>query len=94
MSTFVLIHGAAHGGWCWYKVVPLLEKQGHTVLAPDLPSHGRDKTPLAAVTLQLYVDSVCKLLDEQQEPVILVGHSMGGELSRRWPKSDPSALSG
>jgi pimeloyl-ACP methyl ester carboxylesterase len=78
MSTFVLIHGAWHGGWCWYKVVALLEKQGHTVVAPDLPSHGRDKTPLSAVSLQGYVDSVCKVIDAQREPVILVGHSMGG----------------
>lgn len=78
MSTFVLIHGAASGGWIWYKVVPLLEKQGHTVVAPDLPSHGRDKTPIAAVSLQVYVDSVCRILDAQREPVILVGHSMGG----------------
>jgi pimeloyl-ACP methyl ester carboxylesterase len=78
MSTFVLIHGASHGGWCWYKVVPLLERQGHTVVAPDLPSHGRDKTPLSAVSLQAYVDSVCNVLDAQREPVILVGHSMGG----------------
>ena len=50
MSTCVLIHGAAHGGWCWYKVVAALEKHGHTALAPDLPGHGKDKTPVAAVT--------------------------------------------
>lgn len=92
MSTFVLIHGAAHGGWCWYKVVPLLEKQGHTVLAPDLPSHGRDKTPLSAVTLQLYVDSVCKLLDEQREPVILVGHSMGGGIITQVAEERPERI--
>ena len=55
MSTFVLIHGGWHGGWCWYKVIPLLEKKGHTVVAPDLPSYGRDKTPLSAVSLQAYV---------------------------------------
>jgi pimeloyl-ACP methyl ester carboxylesterase len=80
MSTFVLIHGGWHGGWCWYKVMALLEKHGHTVVAPDLPSHGRDKTPLSAVSLQGYVDSVCKVIDAQPEPVILVGHSMGGSM--------------
>jgi pimeloyl-ACP methyl ester carboxylesterase len=58
--------------------VALLEKQGHTVVAPDLPSHGRDKTPLSAVTLPVYVDSVCQVLDAQRELVVLVGHSMGG----------------
>jgi pimeloyl-ACP methyl ester carboxylesterase len=78
MSTFVFIHGGWHGGWCWYKVVSCLERQGHTVVAPDLPSHGRDKTPTAAVSLQTYVDSVCDVLDAQTEPVILASHSMGG----------------
>lgn len=37
MSSYVLIHGACSGGWCWEKVVPLLERAGHTVAAPDLP---------------------------------------------------------
>jgi pimeloyl-ACP methyl ester carboxylesterase len=92
MSTFVLIHGAAHGGWCWYKVVAALEKHGHTVLAPDLPSHGRDKTPISAVTLQLYVDSVCKLLDGQREPVILVGHSMGGGIITQAAEERPERI--
>lgn len=92
MSTFVLIHGAAHGGWCWYKVVSLLEKQGHTVLAPDLPGHGRDKTPVSAVTLQLYVDRVCKLLDAQREPVILVGHSMGGGIITQVAEERPERI--
>lgn len=78
MSTFILIHGAWHGGWCWYKVVPLLEKKGHIVLAPDLPGHGRDKTPLSAVSPQAYVDRVCQLIDAQREPVILVGRRLGG----------------
>ena len=78
MSTFVLVHGGCHGGWCWYKIVPALEKKGHTVIAPDLPGHGRDKTPVSAVTLQAYVDAVGAIIDAQREPVILVGHSMGG----------------
>jgi pimeloyl-ACP methyl ester carboxylesterase len=78
MSTYVLIHGAWHGGWCWDKVVPLLEKAGHTVEAPDLPGHGRDKTPIQEVSLQAYVDRVCNVLDAQPDAVILVGHSMGG----------------
>lgn len=78
MSTYVLIHGSWHGAWCWYKVIPLLEKAGHTAIALDLPGHGRDWTPPRAVSMQSYVDSVCKALDAQSEPVILVGHSRGG----------------
>ena len=78
MSTFLLIHGAWHGGWCWRKVVPLLEANGHKVLAPDLPGHGNDPTPAAGVTLQRYVDRICELAGSQTAPAILVGHSMGG----------------
>ncbi len=78
MSTYVLIHGAWHGGWCWDKVVPLLEKDGHKVEAPDLPGHGNDKTPIPEISLQAYANRVCEILDGQSEPVILVGHSMGG----------------
>jgi pimeloyl-ACP methyl ester carboxylesterase len=78
MSTYLLIHGAWHGGWCWYKVVSRLERLGHTVLAPDLPSLGCDKTPANRVSLPLWRDFVCNLLDAQPEPVILVGHSRGG----------------
>jgi pimeloyl-ACP methyl ester carboxylesterase len=78
MSKYVLIHGAFHGGWCWKKIIPHLEKQGHKVVAPDLPGHGEDKRPINEITLQAYTDRVCQILDKQSEPVILVGHSMGG----------------
>ena len=78
MSTFVLIHGAWHGGWCWHKVAPLLQSRGHTVLTPDLPALGVDRTPLASATLQGYSDRVCEALAGCSEAVYLVGHSMGG----------------
>jgi pimeloyl-ACP methyl ester carboxylesterase len=78
MNTYLLIHGAWHGAWCWNKVIPLLEKQGHKVIAPSLPGHGKDKTFIKEVTLTSYTDSICEILDSLEEPVILVGHSMGG----------------
>ena len=78
MKTYVLIHGAMHGGWCWAKVTPLLEQAGHKVIAPDLPAHGQDKTPLAEVNLRSYADRVISVLEDQAEPSILVGHSMAG----------------
>jgi pimeloyl-ACP methyl ester carboxylesterase len=78
MPTYLLIHGAWHGGWCWRRVVPLLEAKGHKAVAPDLPGHGDDQTPTAIVTLKSYADRICRIAGEQTEPVILVGHSMGG----------------
>ena len=78
MSCYILVHGASHGAWCWNKVVPLLQQYGHTVIAPDLPGHGHDRTPIQNVTLKAYTDRICEVIDAQDENVILVGHSMAG----------------
>jgi pimeloyl-ACP methyl ester carboxylesterase len=78
MGQFVFVHGAWHGGWCWAKVVGLLESQGHTAQAPDLPAHGDDRTPAADATLDAYVERVVDVIDGLTGPVHLVGHSLGG----------------
>ena len=78
VKTYILVHGAWHGAWCWYKVVPLLEARGHKVVAPDLPGHGKDTTKPEQVTLADYVNKVVSVANDQNGPVILVGHSMAG----------------
>lgn len=75
MAEFLLIHGAAHGAWCWRDVIPALVARGHGARAIDLPGHGTDATPLAEVTLDAYADAITAAL---QAPCVLVGHSMGG----------------
>ena len=92
MSTYILIHGSWHGGWCWDKVVPLLEKEGHKVEAPDLPGHGNDKTPLNEITLEAYTNRLTAILDAQSEAVILVGHSMGGAVISQTAESRPDKI--
>jgi pimeloyl-ACP methyl ester carboxylesterase len=90
MATFVLVHGAWHGGWCWRKVVPLLEAKGHVVLAPDLEGLGDDHTPLADLSLAAWAESLAAKIRAVGEPVILVGHSRGGivvsEVAERVPE--------
>jgi pimeloyl-ACP methyl ester carboxylesterase len=78
MSTFLLVHGAWHGAWCWHKIMSRLEKMGHTVIAPDLPALGRDRTPVKRVSLATWREHVCRIVDSVPEQVILVGHSRGG----------------
>lgn len=78
MSIFMFIHGSGNGGWCWDKVTPLLTQAGHEVIAPDLPGHGNDKTPVRKVSLESCVTRVIEILDSLSKPVILVGHSTGG----------------
>lgn len=71
----LLIHGAAHGAWCWHRVIPALAALGHHARAIDLPSHGDDTTDPAQVTLNSYAQAI---LNATQGPTLLVGHSMGG----------------
>ena len=77
-KTFMLIHGSWHSAWNWYRLRPLLEKQGHHVIAPDLPGMGRDKTPLEEITFEKTTQLMCKLIDEAPGKVVLVGHSKNG----------------
>jgi pimeloyl-ACP methyl ester carboxylesterase len=76
--NFLLVHGAWHGAWCWYKVIPELQALGHRATAIDLPGHGVDKTPTAEVTLDRWVARIGDALEAIDGPVVLVGHSMGG----------------
>ena len=77
-KTYLLVHGAWMGAWCWADVAKALRAQGATVDTVELPAHGDDMTALADATLDAYVSKVTTALDAEKSPVILVGHSMGG----------------
>ncbi len=76
-SPIVLVHGAWLDASSWDKVAPALRAAGHEVIAVNLPGHGKDNTPVPALTLQAYADAVKKAIGNRKD-VILVGHSMGG----------------
>jgi pimeloyl-ACP methyl ester carboxylesterase len=92
MGTFVLVHGGWSGGWCWDKVVPLLEEAGHEAHAPDLPGSGDDPTPIHEVSLQGYADRISEVLDAQPGPVVLVGHSSGGTVISQAAEQRPEKV--
>ena len=77
-GSFLLIHGMAHGAWCWYKIVALLRSANANAIAIDLPSHGIDRADRMTVTLDSYVDATIAALERFDSPPILVAHSMGG----------------
>jgi pimeloyl-ACP methyl ester carboxylesterase len=78
MATFILIHGAWHGGWCWERVVPLLTAKGHQVFAPDLPGMEQEPRVLGSDPLGEWAEFVAGIASRAERPVILVGHSRGG----------------
>jgi pimeloyl-ACP methyl ester carboxylesterase len=80
MATFVLVHGAWFGGWCWQKVIPFLEAAGHEVYAPTLTGLAERASELSPeVGLDTHIQDIVGLLEEKNlNGVILVGHSYGG----------------
>jgi pimeloyl-ACP methyl ester carboxylesterase len=80
VGTYVLVHGAWHGGWCWAKVARLLRDAGHEVHTPTLTGLG-ERAHLARpeIDLETHIqDLVAVLESEELRQVTLVGHSYGG----------------
>ena len=78
MATYVLVHGAWHGGWCWRFVHALLKD--HQVFAPSLTGLGERKhLARAEIDLDTHIVDIVSLLEmEDLRDVVLVGHSYGG----------------
>jgi pimeloyl-ACP methyl ester carboxylesterase len=95
VSTFVLVHGAWHGGWCWERVAPRLRDAGHAVHAPTLLGLGCRSDELGAgVSLADHVADVVAELDRIQDDrgVVLVGHSYAGLVVRQAADQRPDRV--
>jgi pimeloyl-ACP methyl ester carboxylesterase len=80
MSSFVLVHGAWHGSWCWKRVRRALQAQGHEVFTPTLTGLA-DRSHLLsrAVNLETHILDVVNLIRwEELTDIVLCGHSYGG----------------
>lgn len=79
-QTFVLVHGAWHGGWCWRDVAARLRSRGALVHTPTLTGLGDKKHLRAAYQgLQTFITDVAATIEtEELQDVVLVGHSFGG----------------
>jgi len=78
--TFVLVHGAWHGGWCWRRAADVLRARGHRVFAPSLTGLG-DRAHLFSkdISLQTHVQDILSVVEtEELSGFVLVGHSYGG----------------
>lgn len=80
--VFVLIHGFLSSTFCYRHLIPLLAQHG-TVLALDLPPFGKsDKSILFTYSYRNLASIIVELVEHLQlSDVILVGHSMGGQIS-------------
>jgi pimeloyl-ACP methyl ester carboxylesterase len=80
--TFVLVHGAWHGAWCWSRVLPLLRGAGFEAHAVTLTGVGERAHLLSnAISLTTHVNDVLGLIAaEELSNIVLVGHSYGGRV--------------
>ncbi len=79
-ATFVLVHGAWHGGWCWRRVADRLTERGHRVFTPTLTGLG-ERSHLAdrSIDLDTHIRDIVNVLKwEELTDVVLCGHSYGG----------------
>src|SRR5271157_4782762 len=78
--TFVLVHGAWHGGWCWRRVADRLRLDGHAVFTPMLTGLGeRSHLLRPGIDLATHVADIVSVMRwEQLSEVVLCGHSYGG----------------
>lgn len=79
-ATYVLVHGAGHGGWCYQRVARVLRAAGHEVYTPTLTGLGERSHLLTPdVGLATHIADITSLLEhEDLREVILAGHSYGG----------------
>jgi pimeloyl-ACP methyl ester carboxylesterase len=80
MATFVLVHGAWHGSWCWKRVRRALQAQGHDVFTPTLTGVAERSHLLSRdVNLETHILDVENLVRwEELSDIVLCGHSYGG----------------
>jgi pimeloyl-ACP methyl ester carboxylesterase len=78
--TFVLVHGAWHGGWCWRRVADRLRAGEHTVYTPTLTGLGERSHLIApSVNLTTHIEDVVNMMKwEGLDNIVLCGHSYGG----------------
>jgi pimeloyl-ACP methyl ester carboxylesterase len=83
-KTFLLIHGAWHGGWCWRRVADLLTARGHKSFTPTLTGLGeRSHLMSASINLDTHIADIVNVIAwEDISDICLVAHSYAG-----WPCS-------
>ena len=92
--TYMLLHGAWHGGWCWQEVQRELEATGARVLAPTLPGlaeRAEELTP--AVGLRSHLAEAHSWLEAlPDQGVVLCAHSYAGMIARGLADRAPHRL--
>lgn len=87
--VLLLIHGIASNAETWLPTIPLLARR-YTVIAPDLPGHGRSDKPPGDYSLGSLASTLRDLLVVLgHERATIVGHSLGGGVAMQFSYQFP-----
>lgn len=92
-APVVLVHGAWQGDYIWNQTKSDLIAAGYRVSVVKLPGHGDNNTPAHQISFQDYVNQVTNAINAYDEPVILVGHSLGGAVITQTASQLPQKIS-
>lgn len=92
MKNYVIVHGAWGEASEFDEVKALLSRNGSKVITPDLPGHGNNFKPIGKVTMEAYVRRVTEVINDLEEKVVLVGHSLAGMVISQVAESIPEKI--
>ncbi|MDF2491449.1 MAG: alpha/beta hydrolase [Microbacterium sp.] len=85
----ILVPGLWLDASSWHAVVPAISRAGHTPVPLTMPGTGGTAAATAAIGIADWVDAVAARIDAADAPVVLVGHSGGGNVV--WGAADARA---
>ncbi|MCK0145360.1 alpha/beta hydrolase [Arenibacter sp. F26102] len=92
-SPVVLVHGSWQADFVWEQTKKNLTAEGYQVSVVNLPGHGEDTTPASQIEFIDYVNTVKEAVNSYNQPVILVGHSLGGAVITQLASEIPNKIS-
>jgi pimeloyl-ACP methyl ester carboxylesterase len=88
----ILVHGAWQSAWCWQLITPLLKQTGVDPITLDLP--GRNGINAHQTQLFTYIEAVINLIENYDEPIYLLGHSLAGVIISGVAERIPDRIQG
>src|SRR3990172_83754 len=87
----LFIHGVYHAAWCWREFLPYFAEHGYQCHAVSLRGHGASEgnQTLAQTRFTDYLEDMARTIQQWGTLPILVGHSLGGMLIRKYIETRP-----
>ena len=93
LPTTVVLHGLGSTATSFGPLLSRMRPHARRVVAPELPGHGFSDAPVGRLTSERLFEAVRGALDSLvDEPMVLVGSSLGGALAIRYALERPERV--